>query len=335
MPDVAVERIDPAPPDKAPKRRWRKLVAGGVFLLFAVLACALLVLEASETFAEPDACTSCHEMQDAHDSWVQSPHYVNRSGVKVTCVSCHLPPRETPSAHLGFKAWVGAKDVCVHFFGEYDAGEARRNVLASLPSQWCIHCHDNLLGAPSSGPVGAVHEVSIKQVPERGYACVACHDDLHGAKPKLTVATRPAYEAADNSYCYVCHEDFDREEFAGTHKAAGVGCVACHGDSDKHASDEEHLTAPDVMYPKDRINASCTTVECHSETLLKEKRGHRPFYAGVESDRKYCTNCHGKHRVPKRTRTWDKATGKMTWTDGESKSSGGGMSGGGMSGDGM
>ena len=326
MPDAILDRSEAGPAGKPPKRRWRRLLGSILFVLVAAVACSFLAVEATEQFAEPQACAKCHEMADACDSWVRSPHYVNPSGVRVTCVACHLPPREDHIAHLTSKAWHGAKNVYVHFFGEYDAEAARRGVLESMPTRRCIRCHDNLLAKPASSAIGAVHRVSIEQAPQRGYACVACHDDLHGAKQPKEIVKEIAYEVADNSYCYVCHDDYDGEEFTGMHKAVGVACTACHGDSEKHADDEEHLTAPSVMYPGQTINASCTSDECHSETLLKKHRGHRPFYAGAESNRKYCTDCHGKHRLDKRTRTWNKTTGKLTWTDGESKADAG-MSG--------
>ena len=339
MPEVASDPVKadetPEPPKRSVRARIRKGLLVIVFVTSVVAACSLLAIEATESFSEPDACINCHEMQDAYDSWTQSPHYVNPSGVKVTCVSCHLPPREDHVAYLASKTWSGAKDAYVHFFGEYDADHARSTVLASMPSERCIRCHDNLLGKPSTPAVGGVHRVAITDVPERVYACVVCHDDMHGAKkPKPIAKVKPIYEPADNSYCYVCHADFESEKFAGVHKAAGVSCVACHGDSEKHADDEEHLTAPDVMYPKNKINASCTTDECHSVTVMKEPLGHRSFYADAESSKKLCTDCHGKHRVPERTRTWDKATGTLTWTDGGESKSGGDMSDGGMSDDG-
>jgi len=322
MPEASPDLSRSDGPRKSTARVVRTWVGRLAFVGFAVIACSLIGLEATEALGEPDACTMCHEMQEAYDSWVQSPHVVNSSGVKVRCIACHLPPREDYVAHVWGKVRAGAKDGYVHFFGEYDAEAARQAARDDMPSLRCIRCHDNLLGKPSSPAVGIVHGVSLKQVPQPGYACVACHDDLHGAKGE-PVINKAKYELADNSYCQVCHIDFDGEEFTEQHRSAGIGCTGCHGDSEPHADDEEHLTAPDVMYPKDAVNASCAADECHSETLLKKHRGHRPFYANAPSDKTYCTDCHGKHRKDKRTRTWNKATGKLIWTDGESLKSDG------------
>jgi len=44
--------------------------------------------------------------------------------------------------------------------------------------------------------------------------------------------------------------------------------------------------------------------------------GHRPFFAGTDTERRYCTDCHGNHKIPERQRKWDKETGKLIWRDG-------------------
>ncbi|MBL7133780.1 MAG: NapC/NirT family cytochrome c [Phycisphaerae bacterium] len=313
MPDVPplpAEAGKDNTPGKRPVRTW---LLRGAFAFFFVVAASLIAVEATEPLADPDACTACHEMSNAHDSWALSPHHDNPSGVKVTCVACHLPPREDHVAHLASKAFSGIKDAWVHSFGQYDAQAARSRVLETMPSQRCLHCHDNLLAMPPSQEVGIVHASAVERAEDRDHRCVACHDALHGAK----VATETVeYEPADNSFCYVCHLNFKTETFVGVHKAAGVGCEACHGESLDHADDEDHIAAPDVMYTKAQVNASCVTDECHGEVSLKKAIGHRPFYAGAEPTRKHCTDCHGKHHVEKRQRRWDKTTRKLIWRDG-------------------
>lgn len=321
MPEAVSDRSPQAGPEKPNRRRLRALLRGLILVILTVAAASLLALEATEPLAEPQACTWCHEMQDAYDSWARSPHHVNPSGVKVTCISCHLPPREDHIAHLASKAWSGAKDAYVHFFGEYDAEAARRTVLQTMPSERCLNCHDNLLAMPSSSSVGIVHGAALEKIPSRDHACIACHDALHGPK-----AIEKACEAADNSYCYVCHLNFDGEEFVARHMAAGVGCTKCHGDSEKHADDEAHVVPPDVMYPEGKINASCTSDKCHLEAEMKKEIGHRPYYAGAHTEKEHCTDCHGEHRLDERQRKWDKVTRKLIWPENYTPTDGG-MSG--------
>ena len=55
-------------------------------------------------------------------------------------------------------------------------------------------------------------------------------------------------EPADNSYCIVCHLNYETEKLTTGHQIAGVGCAKCHGESEKHSGDEDGLTPPDVMF---------------------------------------------------------------------------------------
>ena len=267
-------------------------------------------------------CISCHEMQEVHETWAQAHHHTNPSGVKVTCVACHLPPREEYAAHLAAKAWTGAKDYWVHYFGEYDQAAALEHVLQTLPDEWCVRCHGNLLGVPSSKQVAAVHEVALELGRSGGHACVGCHDALHGSKGSTPEPKE--YETADNSYCLVCHINFQREEFVVAHKKANVGCETCHGASDAHGSDEDHTNPPEIMFKKEDINDSCMTAECHRKADLEEEIGHRPFFAGADTRHNYCTDCHGMHSIPSRHRIWDKTTRELIFRDGYSTGAGSG-----------
>ena len=105
---------------------------------------------------------------------------------------------------------------------------------------------------------------------------------------------------ADNSRCHVCHINYSEEALAVTHARANISCEQCHGSSDAHCSDEDNITPPDIMYPAEKINAFCKS--CHPDAKLG--RG-----------KKFCTDCHGEHRLSHRTRKWDKATGELIKDD--------------------
>jgi hypothetical protein len=106
--------------------------------------------------------------------------------------------------------------------------------------------------------------------------------------------------AADNSRCHVCHINYEDEKLAVTHARAGIGCEQCHGASDAHCSDEDNITPPDIMYPADKVNSFCKG--CHPKAQLG-------------GGKKYCTDCHGEHRLNHRTRRWDKSTGQLIEDD--------------------
>jgi len=109
---------------------------------------------------------------------------------------------------------------------------------------------------------------------------------------------------ADNDRCFVCHINYATEPIAANHARQNIGCVRCHGDSDAHIADESwgsggNGTAPDIMYPREKINAAC--LGCHSKEKIDTAQ-HQPMFSG--SDPKVCTDCHGKHRLPVRRCKW-------------------------------
>ena len=122
------------------------------------------------------------------------------------------------------------------------------------------------------------------------------------------VTPLPKEPPVDNSRCHVCHLNYQMDTMAVKHAEAGIGCEKCHGSSDAHAGDENNVTPPDAMYGKDKINAFCFL--CHTEMSVI----HRKILAGT-FDRKYCTECHGDHRLARRTRVWDKNTGRLLFSD--------------------
>ena len=58
----------------------------------------------------------------------------------------------------------------------------------------------------------------------------------------------------DNSSCMVCHIDFEAEEISLIHLDAGLTCMACHGDTDDHRSDEFNVVRPAATLTCDAIS---------------------------------------------------------------------------------
>jgi len=98
---------------------------------------------------------------------------------------------------------------------------------------------------------------------------------------------------ADDSYCHVCHFNFQEEELAKTHAEEEIGCAACHGASIDHRHDEDNVTPPDRIYRVSEIEEACAA--CHDRCAPSRKEAERPL-----PGRKACTDCHGAHRVPTR-----------------------------------
>lgn len=115
----------------------------------------------------------------------------------------------------------------------------------------------------------------------------------------------PAGPVADNSRCHHCHLNYVDEDLALVHARANIGCADCHGDCDAHIADESWAsggngTPPEIMYPREKINPFCLT--CHPQDKIDETE-HESFLAGTAKE-KYCTDCHGDHRLAERKCKW-------------------------------
>ena len=116
----------------------------------------------------------------------------------------------------------------------------------------------------------------------------------------------PSGHVADNSRCHVCHINYMQEDIAVIHARANIGCADCHGQSDAHIADESWAwggngTAPDIMFPPAKINPFC--MGCHPEDKLDTAYQHKLFLVGA-AEEKYCTDCHGEHRLARRRCKW-------------------------------
>ncbi|MCU0958961.1 MAG: cytochrome c3 family protein [Pirellulaceae bacterium] len=123
-------------------------------------------------------------------------------------------------------------------------------------------------------------------------------------------------EQADNSFCYVCHLNYETEKLTTIHEAEGVGCETCHGMSGQHSQDEDSITPPDVIFARSKVAAYCG--QCHEKRdLLEGDESHEQFFDGKLEADKTCTSCHDmKHTLAVRTRRWNKDTRKLEWSDG-------------------
>jgi hypothetical protein len=117
---------------------------------------------------------------------------------------------------------------------------------------------------------------------------------------------QPKAPLFDNIRCFACHANYQDEPLVAFHAGGGVGCEKCHGESKTHTNDEDNLTAPEIMYGRDRINAAC--LECHPG--FKFDKTPRPV-GKVAPGPVVCTDCHFQHRLLRRDRVWDKKTGKL------------------------
>ena len=116
---------------------------------------------------------------------------------------------------------------------------------------------------------------------------------------------------APDTACFVCHDNFRKEKLSRKHRARDDddeddehlkpaklrpkrnGCAGCHGPSLAHRSDEDNVTAPDLMYTRGEVGAAC--LRCH---LPHKPEPHRDDkQPGPLPPNPACTDCHGSHRA--------------------------------------
>jgi len=130
---------------------------------------------------------------------------------------------------------------------------------------------------------------------------------------KLPAAEKQIKLAVDNSACYVCHRNLEKDELVVTHGKAEVACVDCHGQSLLHRNDEDNATAPDKMFGPDNIDTLCQS--CHDEHDVPARaviaRWQERCAGKTRPETIVCTDCHFYHRLARRVVRWDKKTGQL------------------------
>jgi formate-dependent nitrite reductase cytochrome c552 subunit len=121
-------------------------------------------------------------------------------------------------------------------------------------------------------------------------------------------------QQTENDVCYVCHANYKEEPLVVWHGKDKVGCMKCHGESLAHRNDEDNITPPDVMFPLDKLDKACK--ECHAEHNASAAKvialWQKQCPTKTNSAEIVCTDCHGKHRLERRTIRWDRKTRALT-----------------------
>jgi formylglycine-generating enzyme len=142
---------------------------------------ALLILgggKAIHMTSTNDYCVSCHIHPAADASWKKSVHYDTRSGYRVGCVECHLPPQG--KGYLLAKGKTGLRDLWSKWTKKpesFNWADRRRLETARgyVYESSCIKCHENLFPAKLSkaGEDAHLYYTQTKKTDE--LHCINCH----------------------------------------------------------------------------------------------------------------------------------------------------------------
>jgi len=157
-----------------------------------------------------ESCASCHVHPDSDNSWKQSKHFINESGVQTGCAECHLPPKEEFFSHLVAKTRMGAKDIASYLLKKHEnidwesKGELEYAGKIVFNNS-CVSCHSNIYPEGISDDGISAHLYYDENAEKLGLNCINCHLDaghynsnyshkkMMGMVKKVVNAFRPKY----------------------------------------------------------------------------------------------------------------------------------------------
>lgn len=160
----------------------------GLLLGIGVVASAYLT---SVYFSSDESCMICHVHPHVEESWKLSSHVNNRSGVKVHCVDCHLPPKNDTWNHYTAKLKLGLKDTWGYMAKDsadfdWDMKSQLENAVKYIPNASCVECHQNLFPQGITQDGITAHLYYEENEKKLDLQCISCHLDVGHYNPNYT-----------------------------------------------------------------------------------------------------------------------------------------------------
>ncbi|MDL2299953.1 SUMF1/EgtB/PvdO family nonheme iron enzyme [Bacteroides sp. OttesenSCG-928-E20] len=140
--------------------------------------------------SQDESCMVCHVHPHAEDSWRLSTHYNGKSGVKVSCVKCHLPPEGT-FKHTLAKMQTGMKDVWSYMFKDtadidWEAKKELAYAQKIVYNESCLDCHVQLFPSSLSEDGITAHFYYEQNAKKLDLQCISCHMDVGHYNPNYS-----------------------------------------------------------------------------------------------------------------------------------------------------
>jgi formylglycine-generating enzyme required for sulfatase activity len=160
------------------KRKSFYLLLGLVIGVSGVVS----LYQTSVYFSTDKSCMMCHVHPHVEDSWKQSKHVNNSSGVRVHCVDCHLPPKDHTFAHYSAKLKLGVQDVWGYLVKDsadfhWDRLSELESAVKYIPNESCKECHLNLFPAGVTDDAVTSHLYYEENEKKLDLQCISCHLD--------------------------------------------------------------------------------------------------------------------------------------------------------------
>ncbi len=175
------------------KRFWVLFIPGMILGIVLVL----LGGRAVEVTSTDKFCQSCHIHPQADMAWKKSVHYDTRSGVRVHCVDCHLPPKG--DGYLYHKAITGIRDLYGMWFKDsasfnWEQKSSLEFAVKHTFEASCLKCHQNLFPAKLTKEGSTAHLYYDNQVKEgKDIRCINCHLNAGHYDPNFTHASNTGF----------------------------------------------------------------------------------------------------------------------------------------------
>jgi formylglycine-generating enzyme required for sulfatase activity/nitrate/TMAO reductase-like tetraheme cytochrome c subunit len=172
---------------KAERKKWLFFLIG---LCLGAMCVAGLYLT-SVYFSTDASCMMCHVHPHVENSWKLSKHVNNRSGTKVHCVDCHLPPQRDTWAHYTAKAGLGIKDLWGWLAKDsagfdWDRLSELEHAVTYIPNESCKECHQNLFPEGITDDAVTAHLYYEENEKKLDLQCISCHLDAGHYNPNYT-----------------------------------------------------------------------------------------------------------------------------------------------------
>lgn len=205
-------------------------------------------------------CKGCHEMNQAHDTWIASKHGPILGQID-SCIACHA--QEGTLGYIKAKL-AGFKSLYYHITGQITGRYL--DVAKGTKPVYCMKtgCH-----AMKDLDKGLKIRVNHQLHAQMGFECVSCHDriahgwdeDLRGS-PNMQETCFGCHDnkIAPHDECGICHV-YQKKMLKG---AGGVGLEnmpSPHGDELSCKDCHTHACALDLQ----------TCSSCHDSSLIDEK----------------------------------------------------------------
>jgi nitrate/TMAO reductase-like tetraheme cytochrome c subunit len=128
-------------------------------------------------------CIVCHEMSPMVAAYEHDPHGgAGKSGIKVSCVTCHLP-QDNLFSYIFTKAKNGVVEGAIHFFGNpqdinWQENRAKRQFF--VIDNGCISCHTNYKTNKHISAKGLKMHAHYEQLlgTSKAIGCASCHIEV-------------------------------------------------------------------------------------------------------------------------------------------------------------